>query len=278
MPTTPLVILSLCLALGQQPAVPPSATMPAPAAAPAPAADGPVIEDNSFLIEEAYNQDESVVQHISLFQRDWRAGTWNYAFTQEWPAPGHPRQQLSYTLVGIDAGDGAGFGDAWFNWRYQVVSGPRVAVAPRLSLVLPTGDADRGRGAGHAAIDTNLPISVRTRHVTLHTNVGATALIASGGNGPSTVVRFGEGLVFLPRSRVNVLVEVLSAHARERRVTGGTRWETEGTISPGVRWAHDVGRLQIVPGVAVPVVLARDRRAEWSVLGYLSFEHPFGKR
>jgi len=43
------------------------------------------IEDNSFLIEEAYNQEAGVVQHISTFalQRGTRA--WVYAFTQEWP-------------------------------------------------------------------------------------------------------------------------------------------------------------------------------------------------
>ena len=34
------------------------------------------IQDNSFLIEEAYNQEAGVVQHINLFQRNWRTGEW----------------------------------------------------------------------------------------------------------------------------------------------------------------------------------------------------------
>src|SRR5215475_6685724 len=51
--------------------------------------DGPKespIQDNSFLIEEAYNQERHVVQHISTFSRMWNSKDWNYTFTQEWPA------------------------------------------------------------------------------------------------------------------------------------------------------------------------------------------------
>ena len=45
------------------------------------------IEDNSFLIEEAYNQDPGVIQHISAFQL-MKNRTWLYTFTDEWPVPG----------------------------------------------------------------------------------------------------------------------------------------------------------------------------------------------
>src|SRR5205807_6402543 len=55
------------------------------------------IQDNSFLIEEAYNQDPGVVQHIQTFSRATRGGDWLYTFTQEWPVPGITHQ-LSYTL------------------------------------------------------------------------------------------------------------------------------------------------------------------------------------
>ena len=43
------------------------------------------IEDNSFLIEEAYNQEAGVVQHINTMFYDWKHDTWSYSFTQEWP-------------------------------------------------------------------------------------------------------------------------------------------------------------------------------------------------
>src|SRR5436853_7157714 len=85
----------------------------------------PPIQDNSFLVEEAYNQERGVVQHISTFSRMWNSKDWNYSFTQEWPAPGNWRHQLSYTLVGMHAGafseTGAGMGDAAINYRYQLI-------------------------------------------------------------------------------------------------------------------------------------------------------------
>ena len=66
----------------------------------APSAE-PGIQDNSFLVEEAYNQNFGVVQHISSFTRFWDSKDWNYSFTQEWPVPGNERHQLSYTPGGF---------------------------------------------------------------------------------------------------------------------------------------------------------------------------------
>ena len=54
------------------------------------------IQDNSFLVEEAYNQDPSVVQHITGVMRDSKHH-WTGTFTQEWPMGGI-KNQLSYTL------------------------------------------------------------------------------------------------------------------------------------------------------------------------------------
>ena len=72
------------------------------------------IQDNSFLIEEAYNQDPGMVQHINSFTR-LRNGEWVYDFTQEWPVPG-VKHQLSYTIpvarVAGDAGKTTGLGES----------------------------------------------------------------------------------------------------------------------------------------------------------------------
>src|SRR6266853_2881526 len=98
------------------------------------------IQDNSFLLEEAYNQESGVVQHISSFVRS-SSGNWSYSFTQEWPLGGI-RHQLSYTIPIQHAyPTGTGLGDIALNYRYQVVGNPssRTLMAPRLTLVLPTG-------------------------------------------------------------------------------------------------------------------------------------------
>jgi len=108
------------------------------------------IADNSFLIEEAYNQESGVVQHISTFSRPDGGGAWAYTFTQEWPLRGMKRQ-LSYTVpVFQEDGSGTGLGDVALNFRYQLVGDASngLHVAPRATLLLPTGNERRGRGAG----------------------------------------------------------------------------------------------------------------------------------
>src|SRR5882757_9107210 len=113
----------------------------------------PGIQDNSFLVEEAYNQNFGVVQHISSFSRFWDSKDWNYSFTQEWRVPGNERHQLSYTLVALHSGEfpgsGPGIGDVVLNYRYQLVGSgdTRTAFSPRASLILPAGDSTQGRGA-----------------------------------------------------------------------------------------------------------------------------------
>jgi len=80
----------------------------------APAWSQEPIKDNSFLIEEAYNQEWGVVQHISAFSRVEGGGEWVYTFTQEWPVP-NERHQLGFTLPVLGLGSGpksnTGLGD-----------------------------------------------------------------------------------------------------------------------------------------------------------------------
>ena len=85
------------------------------------------IIDNSFLVEEAFNQEAGIVQHIFGFQR-LTVRDWMFTFTQEWPAPG-VRNQLSYTIP-VQSLDGtSGMGDVLINYRLRVVR-PVRATAP----------------------------------------------------------------------------------------------------------------------------------------------------
>lgn len=239
---------------------------------PAGAAPEGVIEDNSFLVEEAYNQSAGVVQHISLFQNDRRGG-WDYAFTQEWPLFGQ-RHQLSYTIpVSRRAGD-AGIGDVAVDYRVQIlgVGGGRVALAPRLSVVLPTGDEEAGRGTGSLGVQTNLPLSVELSPALIsHSNAGF-AVASRDDGGDQTVWSAAQSVVWLARRDLNLLLEA----AWSREEARGVR-ETF-FLSPGVRTAFDLrGGLQVVPGVAVPIGVGPSD-GEWSVLLYLSLEHPLFRR
>src|SRR3989475_1505092 len=123
----------------------------------------PSISDNSFLIEEAYNQEPGVVQHISAFQLFRGADSWAYSFTQEWPLFSRTHQ-LSFTLPIQRMHNGSsaatGLGDVAVNYRYQLAGAERLSIAPRLSLLLPTGRAKADLGAGALGVQGNMPGSV----------------------------------------------------------------------------------------------------------------------
>jgi hypothetical protein len=239
------------------------------------------IQDNSFLLEEAYNQEHGVVQHISTFQRI-EGGDWSYNFTQEWPLGGI-RHQLSYTLpVESIEGFGTGLGDVGLNYRYQLAGHPdaRTVAAPRFTVLLPTGNEKKGRGAGGVGFQLNLPLTlVLSERFVTHWNAGATvtpsARSASGETATTNNWNFGVSLVWLVRPSFNVLVESILDDARTVVAEGQVVGETGWVISPGLRWAFDVpGGLQIVPGIAYNIGLG-EGPDENAVFLYLSFEHPF---
>src|SRR6266545_4008587 len=92
-----------------------------------------------------------VVQDISAWQRALRSAAWAFTFTQEWPL-GTQKHQLSYTIPVLRTASPSttGLGDAALNYRYQLRGAEEpVAIAPRLSLLLPTGSSARGLGTGH---------------------------------------------------------------------------------------------------------------------------------
>ena len=244
------------------------------------------IQDNSFLIEEAYNQEDGVVQHINSFTR-LRDGQWAYTFTQEWPVTGI-KHQLSYTIpiarAASEVGKTTGIGDIALNYRYQLIGDgdAGVAVAPRLSLLVPTGDEKKGLGAGGLGIQFNIPVSVVLSPLFVtHLNAGMTftpaAKNASGAKGNLQDYNLGQSLIWLASPNFNVMFEALWQNQEE--VVGPKRTErhNEFQINPGIRWAYNFkSGLQIVPGVSLPVGLGPSE-GQWGVMVYLSFEHSFKK-
>jgi hypothetical protein len=250
--------------------------------------DSPRIQDNSFLIEEAYNQEFGVVQHIQNFQRYWNSKDWVYTFTQEWPLDFNPRHQLSYTLAGLHSGDqpasGGGFGDVILNYRYQVLGNgeARVAFAPRFSVLLPTGDSRLGRGAGGAGVQGALPLSVvLSRKLVTHWNLGTTivpgARNPAGATGTTFGYNLGQSFVWLAHPRFNVLLETLFNRAQELTGPNTKEWTSSVLMNPGVRWSYNFQNgLQIVPGIGIPLGVGPSS-GERGVFLYLSFEHPYRK-
>jgi len=248
---------------------------------------GAGIQDNSFLIEEAYNQDAGVVQHISLFRKDPKTGEWAASYTEEWPIGGITHQ-LSYTVndlrVSGDAGAFTGFGDLALNYRYQLVGNgeSRLAVAPRVTLFVPTGSASKGLGQGGPGIQLGIPASlVLSKAFVVHGNLGFTWTSsekdAAGDEANAVAGYAGGSVVWLARSNFNVLLEGLWSRGQLVIAPHRTRADIDAFVSPGIRWAYGADSqkgLQIVPGIAFPVGVGPSH-GRYGVLVYLSFEHPF---
>jgi hypothetical protein len=248
-------------------------------------ADKGPIQDNSFLVEEAYNQEDGVVQHINTYQRFRDSRNWAYTFTQEWPVGGLAHQ-FSYTVpvVGLaDSPDGRkGLSDIALNYRYQLVGDgeARLAIAPRFTVFIPSGDERQGRGLGARSYQAEIPLSlVLAPTLVAHTNVGFTwtpnAKDADANKADLKAWNVGQSFVWLASQSVNLMLEAIYIHAQNVAGPGATSPARAAFVSPGVRWAYDFDSgLQIVPGIAFPIGVGPSSH-EKSVFLYLSFEHPF---
>ncbi len=243
----------------------------------------PNIADNSFLLEEAYNQEPGVVQHISAFQLFRGADAWVYTFTQEWPLFSRTHQ-LSFTVPIQRVQNGASFatgvGDVAVNYRYQLAAAERLSVAPRLSLLLPTGRARSDLGAGAFGVQVNVPASVIVASkVVTHWNAGGTVTPSSknavGDQATTVGCNLGASVIWLARPTFNALLEVVWTRDEAVTSAGRTAASHALSVSPGIRWAHNFSSgLQIVPGIAFPIGVGPSAGDD-AVLFYLSFEHPF---
>lgn len=241
------------------------------------------IQDNSFLIEEAYNQEAGVVQHIfNGLYRHIGSGeeAWDLAFTQEWPLFSQ-RHQLSYTVpysFSKENGDWTnGVNDVLLNYRLQALfeTDCMPAFAPRLSLILPTGDADKGFGNDTVGTQLNLPFSkVVGDRWTVHANLGATFYPDADDHFLDRYFVGGSAIYAVTRD-FNLMVECIGNFDEDLNGRGGTERTSAVVLSPGFRYAWNFpGGAQVVGGVAVPVGLTHDA-ADYGVFLYLSIEHSF---
>lgn len=253
-------------------------TPPKPAA---PAVEPFEITDNSFLVEEAFNQEAGIFQNIFGLIRI--GGVWGAAFTQEWPVQSQTHQ-FSYSLGWLDSGTDVGFGDVMINYRWQaLMEGPgRPAFSPRVSLILPTGSSDRGLGAGTTGLQFNLPFSKQAGDVYWHWNGGLTWYPRAKGVFDDIAVRESTVSPFLSGSAIyrvrpmfNLMLESVVNFDESLTPFGGQR-ETAFTLSPGVRGGWNIGDHQLILGIAAPITWAEDAR-DTGAFFYLSYELPFRK-
>jgi hypothetical protein len=221
----------------------------------------PPLRDNSFLIEEAYNQEPGIVQHVGTFSVG-RVDGWALGFNQEWPLGGM-RDQLSIGLGLVDTGNDTRFGDIELGYRRQLVgeSESTVLVAPRVSLLWLQAESGPDGHRDGVGGSVGLPVTfVLAPWLVTHWNAGLTV-------GPlRPIANAGASAVWLVSPTANLLVEGVWA-AQE-----GTR--PVYVLNPGARFAINAGTLQVVPGISFPIDLTGREETD-AVLLYLSFEHPY---
>ena len=237
------------------------------------------IEDNSFLIEEAYNQETGVVQYIQSYQYSNKTKEWLYTFTHEMPFP-NQTHQLSYAVpITRVRGDSSNtdFGDIAVNYRYQLIRNDALALAPRISVILPTGDYKKGLGNGAVGYQVNIPLSVDLADKWVsHWNAGATytpnARGVTGAKADSRGYNYGASVVYLQSENLNFLVEFVRNSAQSVQPDGSKSWDKSSFINPGFRYAKDYqSGLQVVSGVSFPIGVGPSKKDNGIFL-YLSFE------
>ena len=238
------------------------------------------ILDNSFLVEEAFNQERGVVQNIFSWTRS-NTGEWGASFTQEWPVP-TVTHQFSYT-VPWTGGDGASahVGGVLLNYRFQAFGeGPgRAAFAPRLSVVLPSAsDEDASDRPG---LQVNLPFSKQVGDLYLHWNAGVIWLhgVPRGLDDATNLTspQVSASVIWNMRPLLNPMFEMIVVFDEAVDAHLSTSRERTVIWCPGLRGGWNLGETQLIVGGALPVTVRDDERTV-ALLTYLSLELPFTKK
>ena len=226
------------------------------------------IADNSFLVEEAFNQEAGIFQNIFVLRRA-HGGGWGVEFTQEWPM-GTQTHQFSYTVPFADEK----VGNVALNYRWQARleddAGP--AFSPRLSAVLPTGPDDAYKWGAQL----NLPVSRQVGDFYLHANAGASydkVELPTDETESLVSPHAAASVIYRLRPMLHLMTETVVRSEQALDGAGGKERETSFVLSPGARFGWNLGSHQLILGAAVPIEMTA--KGEGSLLFYLSYELPF---
>ena len=248
----------------------------AAAQATAPASPSPnrpfEILDNSFLVEEAFNQEAGIFQNIFGYSRS--SGFWEFAFTQEWPVTSQ-KHQFSYTVPVYSALGDRNVGDVLVNYRYQaMLEDPGIpAFSPRVSLIIPSNPD----GYESLGVQANLPFSKQRGDLYFHWNAGVTwrprARFIDERHSLETP-RLSGSAIYRVKPMFNLMLESVLDFEEFPSGDGGTDRATVFTLSPGARGGWNIGDRQLIVGAAIPIFFA-EGGSDAGMLLYLSYELPF---
>lgn len=244
-------------------------------------AAGEGIKDNSFLIEEAYNQEAGVVQFIQTYQYMDPGQEGTYSFTNEIPITDE-KHQFSYVIPVTKQSTGdeeTQVGDILLNYRYQLINTDLIAMAPRFTLIVPTGDYKKDFGTGAVGFQFNQAVSLTLNDKwSNHWNAGFTytpdAKNTLGETASLVGVNFGTSVVYSMTPKTNFLCEFVFGNAETVISQDSKGSYSTYYVVPGIRTAFDVGQeTEVVPGIGALLGVGPSApEHEQGVFVYLSIE------
>lgn len=242
------------------------------------------IADNSFLVEEAYNQESGVYQFVQQYQTTAANRIYDYSFTGELPIT-HLKHQFSFEVPYSRSGIGGktGLGDVILSYRWQPYNHNGKMEAHRFGLILPTGGVEEEHGNGVTGVDyVFASTSPLGENFQFHWNLGGSYIPEAKLAGKQErenlmALSFASGLVYHWHERLDLLVEFLTiASDSFNYLRKSEDFTYDFILNQGVRSATllDWKNAEIVGGLSFPVRYAEDHLSS-AVLVYLSVEPNF---
>lgn len=245
------------------------------------------IDDNSFLMDEGYTQDPGTVQNI-LYGIAYPTNPKDIYLnlSQEWGIS--ERHQAGFTLpITIYQNTGDGVGDLFLDYRFQLLKRSAwVAIAPRFSLILPTGSPSKNLGYGTVGLQMNWAFSrLWNKHIVTHLNIGGTLLpyakqyLSSGDSERNFLGGFNAGAsaAWMLNKHFNMVLEFVGNMGSEIANSRNTNVYGQYILNPGMSTSIDIGSVEIVPGLSAPLSWNRGD-FQPGIFFYLSVQNPFRKQ
>jgi hypothetical protein len=230
------------------------------------------IEDNSFLVEEAFNQSPGVIQYTVINQVN--RGIAELNLECEMPLKGE-FHQLSVSIPAKVFQSTVGIEDIMISYRPLLLDRHRWAmVTPRVSVILPTGKVSRGFGDGSWGIECNVALTKQlSRRLISHVNVGSSSSFKKMQEqlhqNRLHYESAGTSLIFAAAKGLDLMAEVTTSNVKLDSNAAST-WNFIG--NPGFRFCLKMNQFLVVPGMSAPFTLLSGRATVSEVLIYISIE------
>jgi hypothetical protein len=249
------------------------------------------IEDNSFLLDEAFTQEKGVMQFISNFHwSNLGSNGMAYTFTHEIPVVNN-HHQVSYTVqyhFSQPFGETrySGPGDATIGYTYLVAGKDDwMMMVPQINFIIPAGDPVKG--LGHGGFGGNLGLALTKRlssAIVTHYNISHTIIYqadyymntAHAENRKAEknikIETFAAGVIWYPTSRFNLMFESVANYLNDIQANGSGLRGWQLTSNPGLRFAADLHKALLVAGASFPYTFDVNSKGQAGIFVYLSLE------